>query len=305
MEADYFRAAGAVLSLGVEDGSLPRPLGFLRALPRARRAARDFEPDLVVGLGGRVGALALAARRGRPMVLLEGNRVVGRGVRWLAPFARRVLTLFPQTAAELPRGEWVGPLARAALDSPGRAQARAHFGLDPEAPVLLLLGGSQGARDLNRLAAAAAPELARRGWQLLAALGPGKGEELRSAVASCGLRASLHGHLEEMGAAYSAADLALSRGGASTLAELWLKALPALIVPYPYHRDRQQEHNARALAPGVELLDARSPEALGALLSLVDDPQRRARMRASLAASMSEDGRERALRCLERLVERS
>lgn len=303
VEQDFLREAGPAVPLGTERGRLPRPLRLLRAMVRARRQARAFRPDLVVGLGGLTGAAALAARRGRPLVLLEGNRVVGRGVRLLRPFASGALTLFPEPAAELPNGVCVGPVGRRALRPRPPAEARAHFGLPAEGPVLLLTGGSQGALALNRAVAAAAAALAADGVRLLAAAGPGKEEELRRAAVAAGLTAVVRGHLAEMGAAYSAADLALCRGGAATVAELWLHRLPAVIVPYPGHADRQQVWNARALEPGVEMVEEPAA-AVQRARELLADEALRARMRTALAATAPADGLEQGVRILEEIAGR-
>ncbi len=302
VERDYLPASAGHRSLDVDRSRLPRRLALLPALLRARRQAKAFRPDLVVGLGGLTGAAALGARRGCPLVLLEGNAVAGRGVRLLLPWAACVLTQFRETAASLPRGLWVGPLARRALEPRPRAEARRSFGLEEDRPVLLVTGGSQGAEDLNRLAARAAPALSREGWQLLAATGAGRGRGLAAACREAGLRATLQENLADMGAALSAAELALCRGGAATVGELWLHRLPALVAPYPYHRDRQQEHNARRLGGGVRLLDARAEDALARLLEPVRDASQREAMRRALEATAPPDGRVRAVEILENLA---
>jgi UDP-N-acetylglucosamine--N-acetylmuramyl-(pentapeptide) pyrophosphoryl-undecaprenol N-acetylglucosamine transferase len=106
-----------------------------------------------------------------------------------------------------------------------------------------------------------------------------------------------------MGAAYSAADLALCRGGAATVAELWLHRLPAVVVPYPGHADRQQELNARALEPGVRVLDD-GAAVRAAVLELLDDAGARRAMSASLAASAPPDGLAQAVGMLEEMAAR-
>ncbi|HEX9794764.1 MAG TPA: UDP-N-acetylglucosamine--N-acetylmuramyl-(pentapeptide) pyrophosphoryl-undecaprenol N-acetylglucosamine transferase [Planctomycetota bacterium] len=277
-------------SLHVDGSRLPRAAALAAALPRARRWAREFEPHLVVGLGGLTGAAALAARRGRPLVLLEGNRVVGRSVRFLERWSAATLTLFPETAAVLRGGRCIGPVGRRALRRVASGPAREQLGLDPHAPLLMVAGGSQGARDLNDFAAELAPRLAAAGCQLLALAGAGKAENLRRACAEAGLRARVEESMGDVGLAYSAADFALTRGGAATVAELWLFRLPAAIVPYPHHKDRHQEHNARALEPGVFLIDRLDEVAGERVVECLQQPQVRAAMARHLVEHAPEDG---------------
>ena len=237
-------------------------------------------------------------------MLLEGNRVVGRGVRWLQPWCEATLTLFEETARELRTGVHVGPIVRRSLAPLAAAAARERLGLAPDRPVLLVTGGSQGARDLNRFAATLAPDLARRGWQLLALCGAGRAADLGAATDSDCPTVVLE-HCRDMGAAYSAADLALCRGGAGTVAELWLHRLPALVVPYPYHKDRQQEHNARTLEPGVMVESDLDEAGRARVLALVDDEARRRSMARHLADQAPPEGSHRAASLLEEMAVRN
>ncbi len=139
--------------------------------------------------------------------------------------------------------------------------------------------------------------------QLHAAAGAGKERALREAMAAHGVAGRVVAHCSDMGAAYSAADLALCRGGAATVAELWLHRLPAVVVPYPGHADRQQELNARALEPGVRVLgDGAAVRA--AVLELLDDAAERRAMSRSLAASAPPDGLAQAVGMLEEMAAR-
>ncbi len=305
VEAGFFERGPARASLGLETSRrVPRLFKLPSTFLKARRYARRFDPHLVVGLGGLAGSAALAARRGRPLVLLEGNRVVGKGVRLLQPWARRTLTLFPDTARRLRGGVAVGPLGRGALELPAREAARRKFGLPLGGPLLLVLGGSQGARELNTFAARLSGELARRGGCLIAQTGAGKGRALREACRAAGLPAVVREQIAAMGTAYAAADLALCRGGAATIAELWLAGLPAVVVPYPHHSDRQQEHNARGLGRGAKVLLSGQLEEEGrdAVCDLLFHPARLRAMRGFLEAVRPADGADRAAALLEELA---
>ena len=227
---------------------------------------------------------------------------MGKSVKLLDRFARVTLTLFPETATSLRGGRCVGPIGRKDLQPISRELACAQFGLAPDRPVLLVLGGSQGARDLNLAVSRLAPRLQSEGVQLLAICGPGKLADLEKPCKDSGLPAKLLEHCRDMGAAYSATDLVLCRGGAATIAELWLRHLPAVVVPYPYHKDRQQERNARALEPGVLIANELDSEADKQILDLLSNPLRRRRMANFLKQIGPDDGKATAVDLLEEIA---
>lgn len=305
VEQDYVGTERATESLRFDQSRWPRPIALLGAMGRARRHAARFRPHVTVALGGAASAASLAIP-GAPLVLLEGNYVVGKSVRWMQSFAALTLTMYADTAGKIRRAQQVGPLPRRTLDSPHHEsdqneairRARQYFGLHVDRPVLLALGGSQGARDVNLAAQSLLPELRQRGWQLLLLCGPGKASAFAEDLAG---DCVVLEHCSEMGLAYTAADFVLSRGGASTLGELWLRALPAMILPYPYHKDRQQEWNARALAPGVCCHEHWDEQARSVLLACLEDSARRADMAESLRQAGPLDGRAKAVQLLEEI----
>jgi UDP-N-acetylglucosamine--N-acetylmuramyl-(pentapeptide) pyrophosphoryl-undecaprenol N-acetylglucosamine transferase len=220
------------------------------ALFRARRLLASFGPDVVVGLGGgaSLGAALAAITMRRPLVLLEQNAIAGRANRRLARWAAQVCCQWNcAVQAFNGRGAFTGSpvrteIARArALD---KGQARAVFGLSPDLPTLLVMGGSQGARSINRAMVAAAPRLAGR-VQVIHLAGEQDKPALSGAYKAVGLAAHVTSFLEAMQVAYAAADLALSRAGATSIAELAAVGLPAILVPYPYAKDDHQRANAR------------------------------------------------------------
>jgi len=257
---------------------------------------------VLLGLGGYTSLPAVLAARslGLPVALLEINAVAGKATRMLAPLARRVYHAWPSTLPAAPgrRHLWIGPPLAPAFRTgrPSEAEsraARAALGLQPDLPLLLVLGGSQGAEGLNRFCREWAPKILARGVQILHQVGPGRSGE------ACVPFSGYHGveYLDDVARALAAATVVLCRGGASTLAEVAARARPAIIVPYPHHRDRHQERNAQALGPGVRILDQKKLEGgfLDELVSLCG-PQgaaRREEMAASLVASVPLDGGER------------
>jgi UDP-N-acetylglucosamine:LPS N-acetylglucosamine transferase len=107
-----------------------------------------------------------------------------------------------------------------------------------------------------------------------------------------------------MGLAYSAADFALTRGGASSMGEVWMHRLPSAVFPYPYHKDRQQELNARALEPGVICLNDVNEGALERLRACLASADQRAAMASALAASDPGDGQAEGARMLAEIAAR-
>ncbi len=282
------------------------------AVRDARRLLRSFRPDVVVGLGGLASfPVSLASRWERiPVVLLEINAVPGRATRWLAPLARRVLVAGDDAARVLgARALVTGTPLRAGFERlPDRREARAALGFEAERPLLLVLGGSQGASSLNRAVAGCLERFEADSIQLLWLTGPGKDGEARRACASRSrLRARVLPYLEEAAAAFAAADLAVCRSGAGTVSELAAAGLPAIAVPYPHHRDHQQLRNAARLGEGAlvvedaDLTPARLASEVGELLA---DPARRARMAESCRRSARPRAASEALEALVETVAR-
>ncbi|HVU36606.1 MAG TPA: UDP-N-acetylglucosamine--N-acetylmuramyl-(pentapeptide) pyrophosphoryl-undecaprenol N-acetylglucosamine transferase [Opitutaceae bacterium] len=223
----------------------------VHAFSRCVRLLRQQPVDAVIGLGGFTSAPLVAAARfsGVPAVLHEANRIPGLAVRTLGRFARRVY-LPPGVTL---RGIHPGAIRHAGL--PVRAEirrqpattARAALGLDPDRPVLLVLGGSQGASPLNEWTRTNVAALAEAGIQVYCVTGPGKGQEgpveLRSA-AGTPVRAVFESFSDRVALLMSAADLAVSRAGAGTISELIRCETPAILVPFPQAADDHQRANA-------------------------------------------------------------
>ncbi len=272
----------------------PTPCGPVLGLPvRVRAAVRRVREvldavgaDVVVGFGGYVAFPAYLAARGRvPIVVHEANARAGLANKVGARFAVRVLAAVPGSG--LPGAAVIGIPLRQAISSLDRAalrdRARAHFGLDPQAPTLLVTGGSQGARTLNAAVSGAAAELGAAGIGVLHAYGR------RNTVQVAALPGAppyvAVPYLERMDLALAAADLAICRAGAMTVAELSAVGLPAVYVPLP-HGNGEQGLNAQQLVaaggamlvPDAELTPAKVIEEVVRVLT---DPHRLAEMSAA------------------------
>lgn len=315
-EARLVPAAGFSLdNIAVVGFDRARPWLFPRtaaraagAITQARKLLVAVKPDAVVGMGGYVSLPTVLAARSLkvPVVLHEQNIVFGLAHKVSKPFAAKVAVSFEETLAEAgAKGVYVGnPVAPefAHFDRADiRTDALAHFGLDPSRRTLLVFGGSQGARRINE-AAAGLPEpwKDRDDLQILHIAGRAAFEELRERerTGPTGLIYRVVDFVEDMTKAYAAADLALCRGGATTLAELALVRLPAIVVPYPYHRDRQQERQARVAeraGAAVVLADGETtPSSVGSLaVALLEDDARRAEMASRFSTLARPDAAER------------
>jgi len=236
-----------------------RLIPSLHAFRRARLAAGEIlereSAGQVVALGGFVSAPVAAAARQRhiPVTLLNLDAKPGRANRWLAGRSDRVLSAVPTAgSARFARRvtDVVGmPLRRLAIAPGEPAECRARLGLDPNRLTLLVTGASQGSLSINRLMALIArrrPGLLR-GWQVLQLGGSGDLAPLVEAYQTGGVRAMALPFLHRMGLAWGAADAAISRAGASSVAEAEANAVPTLFLPYPFHRDLHQRLNAEPI----------------------------------------------------------
>jgi UDP-N-acetylglucosamine--N-acetylmuramyl-(pentapeptide) pyrophosphoryl-undecaprenol N-acetylglucosamine transferase len=229
------------------------------AFVAARRKLKALAPDVVVGMGGYVSLPACVGARllKIPVVLHEQNVVLGLANRTSKRWARSVAVSFEETLAEAgPRGVLTGNPVMPDLISldvdAARGGALERWDLDPSKLTLLVFGGSLGARTVNDAAAGLAELWATRtDVQILHVSGRAAFEEISQRVAKRGAGRGLTyrvvPYVSEMGDAYAVADLALCRGGATTVAELEVVGVPSIIVPYPHHRDRQQERHGRIL----------------------------------------------------------
>jgi UDP-N-acetylglucosamine--N-acetylmuramyl-(pentapeptide) pyrophosphoryl-undecaprenol N-acetylglucosamine transferase len=269
-------------------GSNPLAFGWngLRmaaAVRPALAAMHDFQPDAMFTSGGYVSAPAVLAARLRrtPVLLFSADVAAGLAIRFEARLARRIAVPIPEAAAGLPRDRTFvsGYPVRPGMERlPDKAAAKAALGFNPDQPLLLCFGGSQGARTLND-AIRGGLDVLLPAAQVLHLSGALDHEHLRPLA---GDRYRVLPFLEDMPLALAAADLCVSRSGASTLGELPAAGLPAILVPYPY-AGGHQKHNAEVLvrAGGAVMLtndEVREGKLLPLALELLADTGRLHRM---------------------------
>ena len=237
------------------------PWRVARSVAATRKMFADVQADVVVGFGGYVALPAYLAARshirgGRriPVVLHEANARAGIANKVGAKLAERVLAAVPGSGLDdarivgIPVRGAITDLDRNAL----REQARAFFGLDPEAPTLLVFGGSQGAQRLNEAVAPAATALGAAGIGVLHAYGP-----KNSIAPVSGPEAPPYvdvSYLDRMDLAYAAADLVMCRSGAMTVAEISATGLPAIYVPLPHGNGEQRLNALPAETAGAAII---------------------------------------------------
>lgn len=242
-----------------------------RGLAEAKALLRQFHPDLVIGTGGYAcGPLLLEATRLHiPTLLHEQNAIMGKTNKILSRHVNKICLTFP--IANLPdavsaKCELTGlPVRRAILET-DTAAARQHLGLAVDKPVLVVTGGSQGARHINQAMAELWPELLAAGVQIVHITGEKLFDETAQLARRNGLPVDpktqqakdgflLLPYLHHMEYALAAADLVISRAGASFLAEVMALGRAAILVPYPYAAGNHQVYNAQALVEaGAALL---------------------------------------------------
>jgi UDP-N-acetylglucosamine--N-acetylmuramyl-(pentapeptide) pyrophosphoryl-undecaprenol N-acetylglucosamine transferase len=307
-EARLVPAAGFTLeTIEVRGFDRSRPLSLpatgwtaLKAFGRARSLLKRIRPAVIVGMGGYVSlpVCVAAASLRIPVVLHEQNIVLGLANKVCKPLARRIGVSFEDTLRAVgEKGVFVGnpvaPEIAQADVATERARGLERFGLDPSRKTLLVFGGSLGARRINEAALGLAEIWRDRSdRQVVHILGRGAYTAIsdgdRARLDSGALLYRTEDFVDRMVEAYAVADLALSRGGASTLAEMAILGTPAIVVPYPHHRDQQQMKHGRVFeragAAAVLPDDETTPERVAVEADrLLDDEVALKQMSDSLA----------------------
>ncbi len=259
-------------------GEIAFARGFARSYRAAAKLFKSCPPQAALAMGGFTSAppILAAKRVGAWTFLHESNTIPGRANRWLSWVVDHAFVGFPAAAGRLHNRSVTatGTPVRSCFQAREAAACRAAIGLDPVRPVLLVMGGSQGAGAINELVLQSLAPLASRLPEVqffhLTGSGPFT-EKLIQAYAALKLKAVVHPFFADMHLALGAATVAVCRAGASSLAELAAMRVPAVLVPYPTASDNHQFHNARAFeATGsARLLEQKTatPELLVQMLS--------------------------------------
>lgn len=242
-------------------------LSMLRFLGRAwstyracAKLIREYQANAVLGMGGFTSLFPIKAgyRAKLPTFIHESNAIPGKANKRTAKYCSAVFLglnecgrFFPGKTCHV-----VGTPVRESFHHPvDLAAARGQFGLSEDKTTILIMGGSQGALALNRAVAGMLPLLDPQRWQCLHLTGPQDFEEVKSFYSQSSIQHFVSPFCSQMERAYSLADLAISRSGASSLTELAFFAIPSILVPYPFAAEDHQTRNAEAFTkPGAAIL---------------------------------------------------
>ena len=276
---------------------------ILKSTKAAKEWFSQIKPDVVVGFGGYVSipVTRAAEQLGIPTVVHEQNSVMGMANQYIAKRAARVGLTYEEAAEALPADAPVvltgNPVRRSIVDVTRQA-GRAYLGIPEDARMLLVFGGSLGARHINEAIISLKEELLTRDdLYIVHVAGP---KEFERASAALDLspeeekRYLLFDYQDHMPEVMAAADLIVSRAGATSLAEISAKGIPAVLVPYPHATGDHQTTNARAYVKSGAARMFPDDEVEGeafktCVLELIDDEEARARMRESAAALDSQN----------------
>jgi UDP-N-acetylglucosamine--N-acetylmuramyl-(pentapeptide) pyrophosphoryl-undecaprenol N-acetylglucosamine transferase len=266
------------------------PFKLLKSLAICRFLLKDKKASVVIGTGGFASGPLLwqAQRRGIPTLIQEQNSYPGITNKLLGKRAKSICVAYDKLEKYFPKQRIVktgNPIRSSVLEPlPDQVAARKQFDLAPDKQTILILGGSLGARAINQAVAGQLSKLQSENNQLLWQCGKLYEEQYAGLTSDT---VKVHAFIQDMNAAYAAADIIISRAGAGTLSELAVIGKPAILIPSPNVAEDHQTHNARAFATAdaAILLPEHELEALtGIVHGLLEDTSRAATMAQSMKA---------------------
>lgn len=279
------------------------PYKLIKSRMQARRILREFKPGAVVGVGGYASFPMLQAAQGMgiPTLIQEQNSFAGRSNRILGRKANSVCVAYSNMERFFPADKIMltgNPVRKeiSAMDS-NTAQAKKAFGLDSSLKTVLVIGGSLGAKSINEAIDAGLDTLVAAGVQLLWQTGTPYFNQAQQRAVKFGSKVIAVNFIKEMGLAYTAADVVVSRAGALAIAELCIAGKPVIFVPYPFAADDHQKANAQALVnnKGAIMIDDSDAKTMlvSKLINLLREDNMQASMSAHLKAMAINDADER------------
>ena len=312
----YGFTSRSILSYGVKGKNIIQLTKALATLPlsyvQAIRILREFRPDIVFGVGGYVTGPVVAAAKsiGIPAIIHEQNSVPGLANRKLGRIVDRICLSLPGSAQFFPKEKTVhtgNPVRKKILDllkNDGGAEGTT------EKPTLLVLGGSQGASEVNRLVMEAflAPEynLSSK-LHLIHQTGENDLKMVIDGYREAGVRVNVKPFFTKMEKVYERADFLVSRAGATTLSEIAVLGKPAILIPYPYAADDHQTKNAEFYVRGGGAMMYQEKDLTGSflaerILELVSDERKLEKMGQAMRELSWPDAPEKIVACCLELI---
>ncbi|NLC29422.1 MAG: undecaprenyldiphospho-muramoylpentapeptide beta-N-acetylglucosaminyltransferase [Chloroflexi bacterium] len=316
MEAELVQRTGlkfkSIQAAGVHGVALTKLPGNLvklfRGFQQAKKILKEFQPDVMLFTGGYVAIPMAYAGRKYKSLLFVPDIEPGLALKTLAKFSDHIALTTSESKkwfSEKNNMTVTGYPLREDIKKWTKAEAQAYFKLEPDLPTILFMGGSSGARSINQALIAILDNLLEN-YQVIHLTGLLDWEAVQSATNTATNRYHPFPYLHEIGAALAAADLAVSRAGASTLGEYPFFGLPAILVPYPYAW-RYQKVNADYLVDRDAAVLLRDEELKNSLLPLIDElmaqPARLAHMSRAMSSLSQPDAAERIAELLYEMAE--
>lgn len=287
---------------------------FLKGVKDSKRILKEFRADVVIGTGGYVcgPVVYAAARLGIPTIIHEQNSIPGLTNKFLSRYVDRIGICFEDTKKDFP-GEKVvftgNPRASEVIGQDG-IQGRLSVGLKRDIPVVLIFGGSRGARPINEAVVKSLSELGTKPYQVLYVTGEAHFADVQKEIELVGSPENviIKPFIHNMPTVLAGIDLVVSRAGATTLAEITALGIPSILIPSPYVTNNHQEKNARSLSDkGAAMLLTEQELTGNKLVELIDhvmmDESRRETMKNAAKSLGVPDSAERLYHLMQNLVE--
>lgn len=251
-------------------------LDFLRSKRLVKKVISDFKPDVAVGVGGYASSATLNAAHemGIPCLIQEQNSFAGLTNKTLAKKAAKICVAYEGMERFFPKDRIIltgNPVRQNLLNSTiSKEEAVKEYGFDSDKPVILLIGGSLGAKTLNESVLGSLDLIAEANVQFIWQTGGYYKDTIAKTLAEKGKPANLFvtDFISRMDMAYKAADIVISRAGASSISELCLLGKPSILVPSPNVAEDHQTHNAMALVSKNAAIHVKDSEAREELIPL-------------------------------------
>ncbi|OJV55931.1 MAG: undecaprenyldiphospho-muramoylpentapeptide beta-N-acetylglucosaminyltransferase [Bacteroidetes bacterium 43-16] len=292
--------------------NLSLPFKLWKSRKKAKEIIREFQPDVVIGVGGFASYPMLSAAQalGIPTLIQEQNSFAGKSNKRLGAKAKAICVAYDNMSQFFPEQAIIqtGNPVRAAIarSKVTKEEGLSAFALDNKQQTLLIVGGSLGAKAINEAIAAGLKTLTDAGLQLIWQTGEPFYQEALKAAAPYGDQVKVHAFIKNMESAYAAADIVISRAGALAIAELCIVAKPVIFVPYPFAAEDHQTSNAMSLvnkdAAWMVKNEHAAAQLVAKLLELVNETGTQAVMHNNLQRLAVDDADERIARIVKSIA---